>query len=122
MNGFAIPPGDGVGTIGLHGDIGEIAADGISDTGELAEVHGEKGIGESFVLHERCDHGGGDGDVVPSLWNEGRGGDSLALGLKLGGGLEGPMIAKKKFLGLWGWAGGFGSWGVGGQEEARSEE
>ena len=48
---LAIPPGDGVGTVGLHGDVGEISADGIGDAGELAEVRGEERVGKSFVFH-----------------------------------------------------------------------
>ncbi len=64
---LAIPPGDGVGTIRLHGDVGEISADGIGDAGELAEVHGEERVGEGFVFDQRRDDRGGHSGVVPSL-------------------------------------------------------
>ncbi len=74
----------------------EISADGISDAGKLAEVHGEERVGEGFVLHQRRDDRGGHGDVVPSVGSECGGGNDLALGFDLGRGLQSPMIAERE--------------------------
>ena len=74
--------------------------DAVIHAGELAQDVGEKWVGKSLILHKSCDDCGGNGDIVPPLRDKGGRGDGLALCVDFGRGLERPMIAEGKSLGL----------------------
>ena len=96
----AVPPGDGEGTVGGHGLVGEVDADVVGGAGNGAKVHAEVGVGVDVVVDERGDDGGGDAGGVPGARLVAGRGEDVALVRDFGGGLEEPSFGEIDAVGL----------------------